>query len=128
MSFWFVGDEECDDPRFCEAGMSARGFYYAAGAWCMRQVRGAHGDPIPAEWFVPDRWVRGWSNGARMANALVRVGLWERLDGGYCFKWIREQNKPETLRAMRAMEREKKSRTRAAAARRPSFRMIPGGS
>jgi hypothetical protein len=112
MSFWFVGDEEADDPRFLEAGMAASWLYTAAGSWCMREVRGRR-NPLPAEWFIPTRWVRTWPNGARLAGRLVRVGLWERVADGYCFAWIRDQNKPDALRQQRKHEREKKRAQRA---------------
>jgi hypothetical protein len=124
MSFWFIGDEEVDDPRFCEAGMAARGLYYAAGGWCMHEARGR---PLPDEWFIPDRWVRGWHGGARAAGRLVRAGLWERGDGGYWFKWIRPQNTPDTVRAVRAKEL-RKWHEKQARRRRSAFNVIPGGS
>jgi hypothetical protein len=127
VSFWFVGDEEPEDPRFREAGLSAFGLYFAAGAQCMHEVRNQRQRLLPAEWFIPDHFVRSWPNGARAAGRLVQVGLWERADDGYYFNWIRDQNKPDTLRARRAMEREKKDRARSAA-RRASLHVIPGGS
>ena len=124
MSFWFIGDEECDDPRFHQAGAGACGLYFMAGSQCMR---GVYKRDLPAEWFVPDHWVRRWPNGARAAGRLVQVGLWERADGGYYYKWIRPQNTPDALRATREMERKKKDRARTAA-RRASFTVIPGAS
>jgi hypothetical protein len=124
VSFWFIGDEEVDDPRFYEAGLAARGLYYAAGGQCMREARGR---PLPAEWFIPDRWVRGWPNGQRTAGRLVQVGLWERVDGGYCFAWIRPQNTPAALKANRAKEL-RKWEQKQARKRRSGFQAIAGGS
>jgi hypothetical protein len=124
MSFWFVGDEEPVDPRFREAG-SATFLYFMAGAHCMREVRNRQ--QLPAEWLVPDHFVRSWPNGARAAGKLVKVGLWERIDGGYCFAWIRPQNTPAAIRANRAKELQKWER-RQARKRRSALRTIPGGS
>jgi hypothetical protein len=38
--------------------------------------------------------VKGWPSGLRAAGRLVEVGLWERVQGGYRFVWIRDQNRP----------------------------------
>lgn len=132
MSFWFTGDEEPDDQRFRDAGLAACGLYQMAGAACMGKVRNQR-TPLPARWFVPDHLVRSWPNGARSAARLVRVGLWERTDGGYFYVWIRKQNTPEALRANRAKElrkwERKQTRKRATElpAVRPHLRGIAGG-
>ena len=107
MTFWQIGDEEPEDPRFVAAGPGACGLYHMAGAWCMRQVRYRPEIEVPPEWFVPDRWVRGWPNGARLANRLVDVGLWARVRGGYHYAWIRPGNTADYVRDKRAGERRK---------------------
>jgi hypothetical protein len=127
MTFWFIGDEEPEDARFRKAGLAACGLYFAAGAQCMHEVHNQPQRVLPTEWFVPDHLVRGWPNGARAAGKLVAVGLWERVDDGYYFRWIRRQNTPDALRATREMER-KKWEKRAARERRRRFQTIPGGS
>jgi hypothetical protein len=127
VSFWFIGDEEPEDPRFRKAGLAAWGLYDAAGAQCMHEVHNQRERLLPAEWFVPDHFVRSWPNGARAASKLVQVGLWERGDGGYCFKWIRPQNTPDALRANRAKEL-RKWHEKQAKKRRDALQVIPGGS
>jgi hypothetical protein len=112
MSFWFTGDEEPEDPRFREAGVAACGLYHMSGAHCMRQVRNQR-DVLPAEWFISDHWVRGWPNGPRTAGRLVQAGLWESVDGGYRFAWIRDQNTPAAVGRARARERDKKRNQRS---------------
>jgi hypothetical protein len=112
MTFWLMGDEEPADDRFRAAGIAASGLYHMAGAQCMREVRNQR-DPLPAQWFIPDHWVRGWPSGPRTASRLVQVGLWERVDGGYRFAWIRDQNTPAAVGRSRARYREKKRNQRA---------------
>lgn len=107
MTFWQIGDEESEDPRFLTAGPGACGIYHMAGSWCMRQVRYRPEQEIPEEWFVPDRWVRGWPNGVRLANRLVEVGLWYRVVGGYGYAWLRSGNTAKYVRDRRAAERKK---------------------
>lgn len=107
MTYFEIGDEEPEDPRFIEAGPGACGLYFMAGAWSMGQVRYRPYDEIPPEWFIPDRWVRGWPNGARLAAKLVAVGLWDRVLGGYSFGWIQSQNTADALRSRRKRERAK---------------------
>jgi hypothetical protein len=108
MTFWLIGDEEPEDSRFIAAGPGACGLYFMAGAHCMRQTRYRPEDEIPTEWFVSDQWVRGWPNGARLAQRLVENGLWARTPGGYLFDWIQERNTAEAVRVKREKERAKK--------------------
>lgn len=107
MTFWQIGDEEPEDPRFTDAGPGACGLYHMAGAWCMRQVRYRPEHEVPTEWLVPERYVKGWPNGARLANRLIDVGLWYRVRGGYHYAWIRPGNTAEYVRAKREAERRK---------------------
>lgn len=107
MTFWQIGDEEPEDPRFIAAGPGACGLYHMAGAWCMRQVRYRPESEIPREWIVPDRWVKGWPNGVRLANRLMTSGLWYRVHGGYGYAWIRPSNNTDYVREKRAAERRK---------------------
>jgi hypothetical protein len=113
LTFWNVGDEEWSDPRFIRAGSGSFELYHKAGSWVMGQVRGRPESEIPVEWFVPDEYVRGQRNGTRLANGLVRQGMWERVDYGYRFAWIRKGNTPDAVRTIRKNEREKKARQRA---------------
>ena len=113
MTFWYIGDEEPDDPRFIQAGLAAPGLYHMTGAWYLRQVRYGPEREIPAEGFIPETWVRSWPNGIRLANRLVRVGLWIEVDGGYRYGWIRWQNAVDAVRIQRKRERDKWARKQA---------------
>jgi hypothetical protein len=109
MTFWEIGDEEPEDPRFIAAGPGACGLYHMAGAYCMRQARYRPEHEVPPEWFVSDQWARGWQNGSRLAARLVENGLWFRVPGGYKFDWIRPRNTADAVRAKRKKERDKKA-------------------
>ncbi|WAJ43130.1 hypothetical protein OK015_18085 [Mycobacterium sp. Aquia_216] len=113
MTFWNVGDEEHSDPRFVRAGSGSFELYHKAGSWCMGQIRGRPEEEIPVDWFVPDEFVRGQHNGTRLAKGLIAQGMWERVEHGYRFAWIREGNKPDAVRTIRKRERDKKPRQRA---------------
>lgn len=96
MSWFNIDDELHGDPRFRQAGLDAFGLYAAAGSWCLGDVRGRPG-PLPKEWLVPDYFVAGWPSGAKAAKKLVTAGLWEKVDAGYRFAWIRESNTPAAV-------------------------------
>jgi hypothetical protein len=110
VTFWLIGDEEPEDPRFIRAGIGACGLYFMAGAACMRTVRYRRELEMPPDWTVSDRYVKSWPNGVRLANRLVDTGLWYRVDGGYAYEWIRTENTPAAVRKKRARERDKKAR------------------
>ena len=107
MTFWEIGDEESEDPRFIEAGPAACGLYFMAGSSCMRRIRYRPEIEIPDEWFISDRWVRGWPNGARLAGRLVDAKLWLRVPGGYQYAWIQPRNTPNAIRTKRKKDRSK---------------------
>lgn len=66
MTYWNIGDEECNDPDFL-ANPAAAGLYYLAGSSCMRQIYNRRGDDaIPVEWFVPDHFVTSIKNGPKL--------------------------------------------------------------
>ena len=108
MTFWNIGDEEHEDERF-RAVPGGFGLYHGAGSYCLGQVRGRRIE-LPAEWFVPDHFVRGWDNGhgPAIAKGLVSVGLWEQVRGGYRFAWIRDSNTPDRVREVRKRWRTEK--------------------
>jgi hypothetical protein len=112
MTFWHTGDEEHEDPRF-RAVPGGLGLYVTAGSWCMSRVRYRPEAELPAEWFIPDEWVKGQPSGRRIAAGLERQCVWERLDGGYRYAWIRYQNTPDYVRRQRKREREKKAKRHA---------------
>lgn len=94
--FWFVGEEEHNDPRFSTASL---GLYVRAGSWCMHEVHNRRME-LPPEWEVPAWVIKGWG-ATRLANELIAQGIWERVPNGYVFDWIRPQNTPEALRQKR---------------------------
>jgi len=113
VTYFNVGDEEHADPRF-RAVPGGLGLYVGAGSWCMAQVRGQRVE-LPAEWFVPDHFVRSWDNGrgATIAKGLVRVSIFARVDdtgleSGYRFAWIRDNNTPDAVRKLRKRWRDEK--------------------
>ncbi|WP_139830455.1 hypothetical protein [Mycobacterium paraense] len=107
MTFWFTGEEE----HQVFTTTSSLGLYTRAGSWCMAQIRYRPEAEIPAEWFIPDWLVKGWG-AVRQANELVAQGMWEPLEGGWRYVWIRPENTPNAVRQKRKREREKKSRKR----------------
>jgi hypothetical protein len=127
MTYWHTGDEEHEDKRFCvEPGgmVTGLGLYTLAGSYCMSRVRYRPKAEIPAEWFIPDEWVKGQRNGSRIAKALVQNGLFDRRPGGYGFAWIRDRNTPADVLRRREEERNKK-RNRKAKDLRETFAVVP---
>jgi hypothetical protein len=119
MTFWNIGDEECNDPDFL-ANPAAAGLYYLAGSWCMRQIFNRRGDTaIPSDWFVPEHFVAGIANGKRHAAYLVRVGKWKKVAAGYRYLVIQPGNTPEAVRNKRAADRDKPARKRPSKTRCP---------
>ncbi|MCV7179536.1 hypothetical protein [Mycolicibacterium sphagni] len=116
MAFWFTGDGEHEDSRFIDGvpgGLPAGlGLYTAAGSRCMYSIRYRREREIPAQWFIPDHWVRGQPNGVRIAKALARNGVLIRMDGGYGFGWIRPENTPDALKASRKLKAAKQAERR----------------
>jgi hypothetical protein len=110
VTFWNIGDEEHSDPRFIRAGPGSFELYHKAGSWCMGQIRGRPEAEIPVDWFIPDEWVKGQHNGPRTAKGLITQGMWERVEYGYRFAWIRDGNTTDYARKRRKTDREKPSR------------------
>lgn len=105
MTYWLVGEEEHDDPRFTTCSL---GLYVRAGSWCMGHVRYRRESEIPVEWFIPVTLVKAWG-ATRQANELVRQGVLEPVIGGWRFAWIRPENTTDRVRAKRKRERDKKA-------------------
>lgn len=110
MTYWNIGDEECNDPDFL-ANPAAAGLYYLAGSSCMRQIYNRRGDDaIPVEWFVPDHFVTSIKNGPKLGAYLVSTGKWKRVPAGYRYLFIQPGNTTDAVRRFRKADREKPSR------------------
>lgn len=79
---WFpVDDRFHSHPKAVAAGTPALGLWVRAGSWCSEHL---------TDGFVPEAIARLYGT-KTMATALVRVGLWHRVDGGYAFhEWEAE--------------------------------------
>ena len=74
---WFkVDDSFYDHPKVLPLSGDEVALWLRAGAWCGRQL---------TDGFVPDRALPVLGYGRETADALVSVGLWERLAAGYRF-------------------------------------------
>ncbi len=89
MSWVFVDDHANEDERLCDAGGLAA-WYHTAGAhgFCRRKEHLRRPDGKALD-FVPEAAALGLcasytaSQAKACLAALLRVGLWERVDGGY---------------------------------------------
>jgi hypothetical protein len=108
VTFWLIGEEEHADLRFTTNSL---GLYTRAGSWCMAQVRYRPAAEIPVEWVVPAWVVKGWGS-MRAANELVAQKIWEPVQGGWRFQWIRANNTADYVRRERKRQRTKKARQR----------------
>ena len=98
--------------------MAAFGLYWRALSWAKDQTRGR--DFLAAEsvlgdlesWFIPEREVRGLK-ATRAANELVEARIWVRVQGGYRYVHLRDENKPKTVYEKRSRETSRKREQRA---------------
>lgn len=59
---------------------AAIGLWAVAGSWCSQEMTDGH---------VPDYMIREWGATAKVVDALVDCGLWERVRGGFEFcSWL----------------------------------------
>lgn len=75
MTWFKVDDALATHDKVLKAGNSAMGLWVRAGAWCAQHLTDGH---------VPTHAVRLLGNTAQ-ANALVKAGLWVKVDDGYRF-------------------------------------------
>jgi hypothetical protein len=102
---WLTTAADRNDERFIRAGPAARLLYIDAGAWCMQQVFNNRYAELPdTHWFVPHCLIEDWGK-RKAASALVREGLWRRVDGGYEIVCLVYENTPDYVRAKREMYR-----------------------
>jgi hypothetical protein len=76
MAWVRIDDLAPDHPKLLKAGLAATGFWLRALAYCSRQL---------TDGFVPNEAAElmGKGQGAKLAQRLVEVGLWDRAEGGY---------------------------------------------
>jgi hypothetical protein len=78
---WFkVDDQLATHPKVAHAGLAAMGLWVKAGSWCAQHL---------TDGFVPNGTLRILGANKTHAAALVRVGLWIEVEGGYQFRdWL----------------------------------------
>jgi hypothetical protein len=115
MSWFRVDDTLAAHPKTRRAGLAAMGLWTVAGSWSSQQL---------TEGFVPDWFVATWPQGKKLAQQLVRAGLWDTAkDGdeeGWLFHDWTDANptaEQEKERRRKARERQRKLRERSAAKR-----------
>ncbi len=73
MSWFRVDDGFHNHPKVIAAGTAAVGLFARCGSYCSQQL---------TDGYVPDEVVRGYGTRAQI-DRLIRVGMFERVDGGY---------------------------------------------
>jgi hypothetical protein len=107
---WYkVDDTFHSHPKSRRSGLEAVGLWTVSGSHCMA---------YKADGFVPEWFVRSWPKGKRLADVLVREGLWkpEVKDGepGWQFHdWADYQPTSEEIEADRVYARDRQRRRRA---------------
>lgn len=111
MPWGRVDDTLYDHPKLDRLGrdrLPALGLHLVAISWCNRWLTDGH---------VPDERVRRLEGTARLADALVTAGLWERVEGGYQVHDFLDFNDSRAdVEARREADRDKKRAQRAAGA------------
>lgn len=86
---------------------AAVGLWAIAGSWCSQEMTDGH---------VPDYMIREWGATAKVVDALVDCGLWERVRGGFEFcSWLEYNPSKAQTKAERDAS---KARMRASRERR----------
>lgn len=105
---WFpVDDGFAFHHKAVKAGNAAIGLWTRAGSWCSQQL---------TDGYVPDEIVPVLGTTAQ-ARRLVRVGLWDEVDGGYQFHgWTEDERNPTRSKVSEARQKasERKAKYRAA--------------
>ena len=103
---WFrVDDQLCLSRKAVDAGNKALGLWVRAGSWSMGQLTDGH---------VPKAAVAMLGGTTADANALVRAGLWSKVEDGYQFhQWAEWQPSKADLEEQREKDRERLKKWRA---------------
>lgn len=105
MSWFNIGDECHDDPRFREVGLAGCGLFAIAGSYCMDQL---------TDGFVPKWFVKSWPGGTKAAKKLVAAGIWANVDGGCQYVEWKEALTRAYVEAKKKKWRDDKAAWRAA--------------
>lgn len=92
MTWFRVDDSFSDHPKVVfllekRGGLRAIGLWTLAGSWTAKQER---------DGYVPSMMIRRLGATLSEAEALVAVGLWETVEGGYLFQGWEERNPLKT--------------------------------
>jgi hypothetical protein len=95
---WFkVDDGLCTHPKWLAVPPAARGLWVTAGSWCSSQL---------TDGFVPRGALALLCGRPRDAAELVKVGLWDEVDGGWQFHaWFEFQPSRSQVEAARGIAR-----------------------
>ena len=128
---WFKVDDQLDGNKKVKAiprrnRAKAIGLWTMAGAFCAREL---------TDGFVPDYMLEELASTPKIAEELVRVGMWERVENGWKFvHWSEFQPTSDEVRSKRAREAQRKARQRENALSRKQKRAdqvimenVPGG-
>ncbi len=103
---WFNADDKMHShakPR--QAGLEAMGLWLLSGTYCTDYL---------TDGLVPGWYVQSWPKGARLAQKLIDVKLWERAGDDYQFlSWDEYQRTKSKVMEERAASRERMARSRA---------------
>jgi len=92
-------------PKWRAASKPARSLWTTAFSWCI--------DQEASEGVVPEHMLRALDGAPSEAACLVKVGLWETVDGGWIFHdWLVYQRSREQIEADRAAATERQRRAR----------------
>lgn len=108
-------------PEWRAATKTARALWATALSWCIDQ-EGQDGD-------IPAHMLRTLDGTVTEVECLVRVGLWEVVDGGWHFhNYERRQRTKERIRADREADAERQRRARSRRESRRDTPVTPGMS
>lgn len=111
MTWFKVDDSLAFHHKTVAAGNAAMGLWVRAGSWSAQQL---------TDGYIPTAVVGVLGSRAQAAR-LVRVGLWDEVDGGYRFhQWSERQPSREEVIVRRRNEAERKAKARAARAEKNS--------
>ncbi len=118
---WFkVDDAIHSHPKFIDLPMSAVGLWTIAGAWCAQYL---------TDGLITTRQVRRLGAEPEDIDALLDVGLWVEVEGGYQFHdWGDYQPTRESVEEDRAKARARMARARAAKSPRDTTGTTPDRS
>lgn len=98
MVWFWVDDNLAWHRKTVAAGNAAMGLWTRAGSWCAQQL---------SDGFLPHEVARSLGS-QKQIDALILVGLWVKVDGGYQF-WQWDERNPTRAQVEEARERKRKA-------------------